>query len=159
MPLTRTRRNSSRGAWSAFESATRWRSWSVYWRPCPLSGRASTQATAPSTSTTVAVLMQELGLEEFATPLGRPSDNDALAGSRNGSVTRKQFSYGYFLGRYMKRLDQSYCDILPLLLNHQSSCHLLLWKGDATGMQPTANRQAEIFTPYGWLSSLMEAEH
>lgn len=35
------------------------------------------------------------GLGEFATPIGRPSDNDALAGSRNGSVTRKRFGYGY----------------------------------------------------------------
>ena len=107
----------------------------------------------------LAPLMQELGLEEFATPLGRPSDNDALAGSRNGSVTRKRFGYGYLLGRYLKRLDQSYCDILPLLLNHQSSCHLLLWEGDDTGTQPAVNRQAEISTPYGWLSPSTDAEH
>ena len=62
-------------------------------------------------------------------------------------------------GRYLKRLDQSYCDILPLLLNHQSSCHLLLWEGDATGTQPVVNRQAEISTPYGWLSPSTDAEH
>ena len=82
-------------------------------------------------------LMQEPGLEEFATPLGWPSDNDALAGPRNGSVTRKRFGYGYILGRYVKRLDQSYCDILPLLLNHQSSCHLLLWRETPRVRSPT----------------------
>ena len=45
---------------------------------------------------------------------------------QNGSVNSKWFGYGYILGRCLKRIDQSYCDKLPLLLNHQSSCHLLL---------------------------------
>lgn len=82
-----------------------------------------------------------------------------MSGSKNGSVTRKRFGYGYILGRYLKCLDQSYCEILLLLPNHQSSCHLLLREGDVTGTQPAANRQAEISTPYGWLSSLTEPEH
>ena len=81
-----------------------------------------------------------------------------MPGSKNGSVTRKRFGYGYILGRYLRRLDQSYCEILLLLLNHQSSSHLLLWEGAATGTRPAANRQAEISTPYGWLSSLTEVE-
>ena len=108
MPLTRTLNTSSRGAWSAFASATRCQSWSDCWCPCPLSGRTSTQTTAPSTSTTMAALIEELGMEEFAKSLYRHSNNDALAGPRNGSVTRKRFGYGYILGRYMKRLDPSY---------------------------------------------------